>query len=385
MDKKSLQFILTIIAILASTVALFLYAKGYSFDRQKGSLGKTGMIMIKSQPDGAKIYLDEKFVEVSNANLTNLKGGLYNIRLEKEGYGSFQKDLPVKEEFATFLDAVLIPLNPELKPLTPSGVKDPTLTESRDKILFLTKDRDRPGIWSLNLTGNIFSLIKGALEVVAKDNDKASYSLAENLYLAPNDEEVLVKMNKKGYYLLALTQGEPTPQATTSAQSVFTGWQKIDSQKKLTLSQKYKVPKNLFKTATESASLWSPDERRFIYALSQGKILEYHVYSTTDPLGVGEKEDANVINLEKTQKTKVSWFSDSKHLLITTCEQETKDEICLSGKVQMVRIDGTNLTQVYSGALSSINVFPTPDGTKIIIQTSFNQNTQPNLYAIILR
>ena len=137
--------------------------------------------------------------------------------------------------------------------------------------------------------------------------------------------------------------------------------------------------------ATESAALWSPDERRFLYALSQGKKLEYHVYNTTDPLGVGEKEDTNVINLEKTQNAKISWLSDSKHILITTCTQQTKDEICLSGVVQMVRTDGTNLTQIYSGALSSINVFPTPDGTKIIIQTSYNQNTQSNLYAIILR
>ncbi len=371
--------------MIASTVALFLYAKGYSYNRQSRSLEKTGMIIAKSVPDGARVYLNGQLTQATNANLTGLTAGLYSLRLEKDGFSTFQKEVPVKEELATTVEVVLIPLNPELRPLTKTGVKSPTLAQSRDKILFLTSDRDKPGLWSLTLTGNIFSLIKGNLELVAADQDKAALSRAEKIYLSPTDESALIRMNQRGYYLLDLTANKIEPTATAAAKPSLEKWQLLSDEKKKSLSLKYKVPKNIQETATDSATLWSPDERRFLYALPSGKQLEYHVYDTSDPLGVGEKEDNTTLNLPKTQKTKITWFSDSRHLITATCEVETKEEACLSGSIHLIRIDGTNKTQIYSGALSLTDVFPTPDGSKIIILTSFNQNAEPNLSAIVLR
>ena len=195
----------------------------------------------------------------------------------------------------------------------------------------------------------------------------------------------MVEQNAKGFFNIDLTTTKPTPQATASATGIFEKWQAISAKNKTRLVARYKVTPELMKVATASASLWSPDERRFLYSQSIDKSLEYHVYDTTDPLGVGEKRNYTVLRIEKTSHTKVSWYSDSKHLILTTCEQENKQQVCLSGNLRIVRLDGTNNVQIYSGALSSVDSFPTPDGTKILILTSFNQIAKPNLYAIILR
>lgn len=384
MDRRSLQFILTIIAIILATIALYLYAKGYSYDRQRGTLEKTGMIIVKSTPDGARIYLNDKLVEATNANLTNLSGGLYRLRVEKDGHSPFEKDVPVRPEYATLVEAVVIPLNPELKPLTTTGAKNPVLTASHDKILFATDDKEKPGIWTLNLTGNLFSLFKGNLEAVLTDKEKSFFSLAQKIILSPTDEEALVEMNTQGYFLADLTKSNPEVEATNSAEVLTQRWQEELNQKKLSLANRYKVPKTLLIEASQSATLWSPDERKFLYYRSQGQNLEYRVYNTTDPLGVGEKEEYSVIKIDKTQNTKFTWFSDSKHLILANCERENKEKRCLAGSIHLIRIDGTNKTQVYQGTLSSTEAFPTPDGSKIIILTSFNENTEPNLYAIIL-
>lgn len=385
MDRRSFSFIFTLLALLVGAGLVFLYAQGYSFDRQTKTLEKTGMIVVKSYPDGARVYLNGKLAQATNATLTGLKGGLYDLKIEKDGFAPFQKEVPVKEELVTNLEALLVPLNPELKPLTGSGVVSPILSNSRDKILFLTPDRDRPGLWSLNLTGNLFSLIKGNLEAFVADQEKARLSLAEKIFISPNDDQLLVQLNSKGFFNLDLSIAKPSPQATGSATGLFEKWQAIEAKNKTRLAVKYKVPATLLKAATDSASLWSPDERRFLYALSVGKSLEYHVSDTTDPLGVGEKENYTVVRIEKTVHTRVAWFSDSKHLILATCSEETKEQVCLSGSVRLIRLDGTNNVQIYAGALSSTDVFPTPDGTKILILTSFNQVSQPNLYAIILR
>ena len=214
---------------------------------------------------------------------------------------------------------------------------------------------------------------------------KTQFSLAEKIFISPNDEQLLVEQNAKGFFNLDLTAARPTPQATASAAVTFEKWQVLSAKIKTRLSTKYKVAPEFIKVATDSASLWSPDERRFLYAQSVGKSLEYHVYDTTDPLGVGEKQNYTVLRVEKTSHTQVAWYADSKHLILTTCSEENKQQTCLSGNLRIIRLDGTNNVQIYAGALSSTDVFPTPDGTKILILTSFNQIAKPNLYAIILR
>lgn len=386
MDKHSLIFIATAGIIMAASTALFMYGKGYNFNRGTNTLEKTGMITVKSVPDGAKVYLDGTlYKSATNTSLANLKSGLYKLKVEKDGFATFEKDVPVKVEFVTEIGVVMIPLNPELKPLTTSGAENPVFTSTRDKIIFTTRDREKPGIWSLNLAGNLFSLFKGNINVLVPDQAKAAFSLAEGFYLSPNDEQALVTMNKSGYYVLDLTAVQIVPQATSSAQSVFAGWSAIDREKKLAVLNKSRVPANLFNTATDSATIWSPDEKRFLYAEKKPDSVEYHVFDTSDPLGIGEQDDYALVTIPKTQKSKITWYSDSKHLIISTCEQETKDQVCTAGNIRFIRTDGTNNTLVYAGALTSLDVFPTPDGTKLIILTSFNPNSTPNLYAIILR
>lgn len=386
MDKHSFIFIATILLILAASTALFMYGKGYNFNRQTKTWEKTGMIVVKSLPVGGNIYLNGNLYKAAtNTSLANLKPDLYNLRIEKDGYSTFQKDVPVKEEYATEITAVLTPLNPELRPLTTTGAQNALFTSARDKIIFLTRDRENPGIWSLSLSGNLFSLFKGNIDVLVPDQARAVFSLAEGLYLSPNDEQALVTMNKAGYYVLDLTASKTTPQATSSAQKVFDAWGVAAKQKKLELAHRNRVPPNLENIATESATLWSPDEKRFAYVVESPDSQQYHVYDTSDNLDIGEKADYTTVTIPKTQKSRLTWYSDSKHLIISTCEEELPNETCLSGNIRLIRIDGTNNTLVYSGALSSTSVFPTPDGTKIIILTSFNPSSVPNLYAIILR
>lgn len=68
------------------------------------------------------------------------------------------------------------------------------------------------------------------------------------------------------------------------------------------------------------------------------------------------------------------WFSDSKHLLYTKPEA-----------VHIKGYDETNNTSVYSGPFAEQFVYPWPDGSKLLILTSFNPDTPNNLYAIELR
>lgn len=71
----------------------------------------------------------------------------------------------------------------------------------------------------------------------------------------------------------------------------------------------------------------------------------------------------------------IQWFPDSKHLILT---QENK--------ITIIEFDGTNHSTVHSGNYEKQFAFPWPDGSKLLIVTNLNteSNIPPNLYAINL-
>lgn len=74
------------------------------------------------------------------------------------------------------------------------------------------------------------------------------------------------------------------------------------------------------------------------------------------------------------QLNTMQWFPDSKHLLFVE-----------DGKIKIMEYDGQNKTTVYSGPFANNFVYPWPDGSKLIITTSFSPDSPDNLYVIDLK
>jgi hypothetical protein len=74
------------------------------------------------------------------------------------------------------------------------------------------------------------------------------------------------------------------------------------------------------------------------------------------------------------QLNTMQWFPDSKHLLLVE-----------EGKIKIMEYDGQNKTTVYSGPFAKNFVYPWPDGSKLVIKTSFSPDSPNNLYVIDLK
>jgi hypothetical protein len=72
----------------------------------------------------------------------------------------------------------------------------------------------------------------------------------------------------------------------------------------------------------------------------------------------------------------IQWYPNSKHLILV-----------YEDKISMVDYDGTNIAVVYSGKFENRFVFPWPDGSKLLILTNLNPESElpPNLYAVNLK
>ena len=189
-------------------------------------------------------------------------------------------------------------------------------------------------------------------------------------------------MNDQGYYLADLSGNDVPPPRRQPFQHKILGKSKP---RKEILSDKYKLAGPLSEIGIDPSTLWSPDEKKFVYKKKneKGDSWQYYVRNLSDPLGVGERDEYLIATVSLDSKTEFGWYPDSKHLITSECDSGKLP--CVSGSIHLVEIDGTNNTQIYSGSMSLGNVFPTPDGSKIIILATFNQSAPPNLYAISLR
>ncbi len=110
---RRLYLISLILVFLVTLPFIILYASGYHFSKDF-SLVETGGIFIGLESSGAVVYMDDE--EVARSTLItrsffrqNLKAGIYNITVERDGYYPWQKVLTVEPSYVSDARAIFIP------------------------------------------------------------------------------------------------------------------------------------------------------------------------------------------------------------------------------------------------------------------------------------
>jgi len=108
MEKKTRTILFSIFVILffIISVSLTLYTQGYRPDFKNKKLTKTGGLFLKVQPKQVNVYLNDKFFKKTDfifgsLLIENLLPKKYKIKIEKEGYFPWEKNLEVKENNVT--------------------------------------------------------------------------------------------------------------------------------------------------------------------------------------------------------------------------------------------------------------------------------------------
>ena len=113
--KIYLYVCITIFFVLLAVV-LF-YSFGYKYDVKERETIQTGAIIIKSVPEDVDIYINDDFFEnsnVLNALLTgyvkveNLNSGGYNVKIKKDGYFDWGKNINVNGGYITELKNIVL-------------------------------------------------------------------------------------------------------------------------------------------------------------------------------------------------------------------------------------------------------------------------------------
>jgi len=384
-----------------------LYGRGYRLGFQKSGpqISKTGILQVKSTPSGAQIYVDGHLATATDNDIT-LTPGKYTVRISKDGYADWQKDVQIEREIVSSADALLFPKAPTLQSISTLGVESAVVDPSGSKIAFriASNSAKKNGIYVFEMTNRVFPVLagqSGSTQIVDETID--SFSQAK-LTWSPDGKQILASIplgEASTYYLLKSDSFNAQPQnVTVTVQSILDAWaqQKLDKQEARLKSLKTNVQK--FARENFRILAWSPDDTKILYQASHSaqmpvflkpRIIGNNLLYERRDLKEGAiyvydlKEDVNtrIIDTTSEQCTELedecnrtfTWFPDSEHLVYVHDK-----------KIEIVENDGANMTTIYAGPFLDHYVYPWPDSSKIVILTNLgNSNTSPTLYTIGLK
>jgi hypothetical protein len=163
----------TILFFVLTAPVVLLYAWGYSFDWQKKKPVLTGGLYLKSIPKKATVYLNDKPKDETPAFIKRLLPKEYRVKIVKEGFYPWQKNLKIESKLVTEArNILLIPINPKIEVVDQELPNDFSLEE------FLNPEKP-----------NYIFYIQKPSYILYKTDQNNSFQEQINLTPLPNDQD----------------------------------------------------------------------------------------------------------------------------------------------------------------------------------------------------
>lgn len=367
--------------VIVGTIGYFvaLIARGYQFDTNTFTFLENGILVAKSDPDGATILIDGNLMGATNTNL-KLSPNTYHVEIKKNGYISWSKELTIKKEEVTQITAHLFKVAPSFSSVTFDGAESPVVSSDFSKIAYTNNE----GLWIMSVSSLPIGFPnepKKIAEGITKDD----------IYVfSPNGREIMLS-TKTGSYLL--NTNEFTPKAnladiTPQKELIIKSWD-LENDKKIESELKL-LPTEIAKVIEKKTSsfTFSPDETMVMYtASSEAKIQEGLVEKLAGSSTQKEERDIKVgktyiYDIKEDKNFMVNdngrslyWMPTSRHLILPE-----------EGKIIVMDYDGTNRQTVFSGDYIAPHAYPFVNASKILILTTLGSDSKlPNLYSLSIK
>lgn len=371
------SYILLVIVILGGTIFAYYYAIGYRFNPINGQVKQTGVLSVQSKPTKAEIFLNSEDIGKS-PKVTSVDQGTAKVKITKDGYVSWEKEVPIVAEKSTSLFPTLFLENPQ-----PEGIYS-----IEGKIISQMLSPDRSSILALIQTEKEYRILKYEL-------NKQFWSISDN----PQIPFITSNQDIKSISMIVSQDGKWALVTKISNQK-----EKIFNLVKLTIPFQTIVETGLEDFASDYQISWSNDSS-FLTLESKNDIFSYKVNDGT-----------KYLLIKKAKTNKYIWNSDSdgyfyftlleksgslnKVSLIQTTLQGNNRKTILkdiffqvksqevanlkSASLSFESLQNTKEEQKFSGDIQSFTVLPKSLGVFIsTTEATYWYTTSDNSYILI--
>lgn len=374
-------FVLFSTVVIVGLIGYFvaLIARGYQFDTGTLAFVANGILVAKSDPDGASIIIDGDLKGATNTNL-KLAPKSYDIEIKKNGYITWKKRLTIKKEEVTQITAHLFKNAPSFSPVTFDGAENPVVSADFAKIAYINNE----GLWIMSVSSLPIGFPNEPKLIVDGVLKGSTYSFS------PNNRELMLE-TKTGLYILNTNEFVKQTDLVPSIllkETIIRNW-KIEKDKKET-SELRLLPTEIAEILSKHTSSFSfaPDETMVMYTASseahiKNNLIEKLPGSSTQEeerdIKVGKtyiydiKEDKNFM-VNDTGRS-LYWLPTSRHLVLADID-----------KIVVMDYDGTNKQTVFSGNYIAPHAYPFVNASKLLILTNLGSpSSTPNLYSLSIK
>jgi len=285
--------------VIAFAFILFLLAKGYRIDFSKQEVNKTGAISIRPTPSSATAFLNnENIGKTPKSRVIDI--GKHTIRLEKDGYHTWEKDINILDEKTTILTPWLI-LKDNKKYTTWNSEREIEkfwVNDNQDIAILLLKEQNGTySLWRYKIEKALWEILNNPIKLWETDN---------------KDIEILLSPDG-GYALLTniTEQGTSSYLLNTSTTFIPATNNQID----------------LTPVANHSI-MWAPDNKHLLFE-SEKDLLSYNI---TDRLmySVFTKEEGK----------KYIWTSAKDGIIYLLKDNTEEDSKVYTYSLEAISLDG---------------------------------------------
>ncbi len=206
---------------------------------------------------------------------------------------------------------------------------------------------------------------------IAPETKDFPFAKVTKLEFSPNEGQILLVAGSKGK-LFPIQIGATATEVNNVA-ALRTQWQNLVKEQRADAVKTLEIPEEFRDLALTLTSVWSPDERKFLYEKAEGGKRQFWVANFTDPLPVGEETNRKILETED-KNLKLLWLANSQNFV--TIESNT---------VSILDLDGNNKREIFTGTLAEKIALSSTDLAQAIILTSISSKSPSNLYGISLR
>lgn len=368
---------LTVVGVLGYFISLT--ARGYRFDTKTFKFSPNGILVAKSEPDGASIYINGDLSGATNSNIS-LTPGSYDVNISLTGYTSWNKRLTIQKEEVTQVTAQLFKLAPSLSPITFDGATNPVISPDYSKIAYTNSE----GLWIMEVSTLPIGFRNDPKKITEGNMELTSYTFS------PDSRQIMLQ-TQGGIYLLDTSNFTSQAQlvnVSSQRQEILAKWE-AEKQKRQE-SQFKLLPVEVVEILQKKASsfTFSPDNNMVLYTANAKATLPENLIkqlpgSSTQKqvrdIKEGQtyvydiKEDRNFL-VDESQNS-LYWLPTSRYLIVS--EKDT---------IYIMDHDGTNKQAVFSGDYISPFAYPFVTTSELLILTNLGSNSAtPNLYSLTIK
>lgn len=158
---RSLLFYLSLSIFWAGLPFILAFALSYKFNPHSLRFTKAGLIVLKTQPPGARVYLNGRLLnEKTPATVNELLPGEYKVKVELEEYYPWSAEVVVSPGKVSLFDKVILfPLRPDVEQINKENISYFWIDAQASSIYYISNRGD--SIYKSELDGNNFREIAG--------------------------------------------------------------------------------------------------------------------------------------------------------------------------------------------------------------------------------